>query len=236
MTTTSAASSSLCALTKSSRLRGADFLFAFEDDLDVDRQPAVLLQVRLDRLEVHEHLALVVGRAARVDLAVADRRLERRRLPQVERIDRLHVVVAVEQDRRRALGAEPVAVDDRDARASRSAGRSAGRCAASRRRSTRRSAGRPPACSRQRADAGDGEVGLQLVDVAVAVGVDEVDDVVHGASVDALGVSRFGHLRSADLPGRPIPSTSRRSCAPADSRAAAARDRSARRGSRPGSR
>ena len=106
----------MCALTKLSRLRGADFLFAFEDDLDVHRQAAVLLQVRLDRLEVHEDLALVVGRAARVDLAVAHRRLERRRLPQVERIDRLHVVVAVEEDRRRAGGAEPVAVDDREAR------------------------------------------------------------------------------------------------------------------------
>ena len=63
---------------------------------------AVLFQVRFDRLEVHEDLALVVGRPARVDLAVADRGLERRRLPQVERIDRLHVVVAVEEDRRRA--------------------------------------------------------------------------------------------------------------------------------------
>ena len=92
---------------------GADFLFAFDDQLDVDRQLAGLLEVRLDRLEVHEHLALVVGGAARVDLAVADRRLERRRFPQIERIDRLHVVVAVEQDRRRARRMEPVAVDDR---------------------------------------------------------------------------------------------------------------------------
>ena len=94
----------------------ADLLFAFEDDLHVHRQAAVLLEMRLDRLEVHEHLALVVGRAARVDLAVADRRLERRRLPQLERIDRLHVVVAVEEDRRRAWRAQPVAVDDRIAR------------------------------------------------------------------------------------------------------------------------
>ena len=94
----------------------ADFLFALEDDLDVHRQPAVLLQVRFDRLEVHEDLALVVGGAARVDLAVAHGRLERRRLPQIERVDRLHVVVAVEENRRRARRAEPVAVDDRIAR------------------------------------------------------------------------------------------------------------------------
>ena len=105
MTTTSAFSSLLVGLDEVVQVGAADFFFAFEDQLDVHRQAAVLLQVRFDGLEVHEHLALVVGRAARVDLAVADRRLERRRLPQVERIDRLHVVVAVEENGRRRLGA-----------------------------------------------------------------------------------------------------------------------------------
>jgi hypothetical protein len=33
---------------------------------------------------------------------------------------------------------------------------------------------------RQRADAGDGEVILELVDILVAVRIDVVDDVVHG--------------------------------------------------------
>ena len=84
-------------------VRAADFFFAFEDDLDVHRQPAVLLQVRLDRLEVHEDLALVVGGAARVDLAVADRRLEGRRLPQV-RADR---PAARRSGRRRGSSARP---------------------------------------------------------------------------------------------------------------------------------
>ncbi|MEJ7666445.1 MAG: hypothetical protein WKG07_46485 [Hymenobacter sp.] len=91
----------------------ADLLFALDQELHVDRQVAVLLQMRLNRLEVHEDLALVVGRAARVDLAVANRRLERRGRPQVKRIDRLHIVVAVEQDGRRARRSEPLAIDDR---------------------------------------------------------------------------------------------------------------------------
>ena len=95
---------------------GPDFFLALEDDADVHRQAAVLLQMRLDGLEVHEDLALVVGGAARVDLAVADRRLEGRRLPQVDRIDGLDVVVAVEEDRRRPLRCHPVAIDDRVAR------------------------------------------------------------------------------------------------------------------------
>ena len=116
MTTTSRLELALVGADEVVEMGAADFLFAFENDLHVHRQAAVLLHVRLDRLEVHEDLALVVGRAARVDLAVADRRLERRRHPEIQRIDRLHVVVAVEQDRRRVRRAEPVAVDDRIAR------------------------------------------------------------------------------------------------------------------------
>ena len=113
MTTTSADSSVLCDADEVVEMLAADFLLALDDELHVHRQASVLLQVRFDRLEVHEHLALVVGGAARVDLAVADRRLERRRLPEIQRIDRLHVVVAVEQNRRRTRRAEPVAVHHR---------------------------------------------------------------------------------------------------------------------------
>ena len=116
MTTTSAASSCLCVADEVVEVHAADFFFALDEELDVERQAAGLLQVRLDRLDVHEHLALVVGGAARVDLAVAHRRLERRAGPQIDRIDRLHVVVAVEEDRRLARRVQPVAVDDRIAR------------------------------------------------------------------------------------------------------------------------
>ncbi len=91
-------------------VRGADFFFAFDHDFDVDGQLAVDAQVRLDRGDVHQALALVVDRAATVQLAVAHRRVERRRRPQLERVDRLHVVMAVDQHRRRAGCAEPLAV------------------------------------------------------------------------------------------------------------------------------
>ena len=82
MTTTSAASSCLCDADELVEMHAADFLFAFDEEPDVQRQAAGLLQEGLDRLDVHEHLALVVGRAARVDLAVTDRRLERRAGPE----------------------------------------------------------------------------------------------------------------------------------------------------------
>ncbi len=58
-------------------------------------------------------LTLVVRRAATDDAPVTHERLERRGLPELDRVDRLHVVVAVDQDRRRARRVEPVGVDDR---------------------------------------------------------------------------------------------------------------------------
>ena len=120
--------------------------------------------------------------AARVELAVADRRLERRRRPQVERIDRLHVVVAVEEDGRRTRRAQPFAVDDRVAGRLLDAGvlqADAGHLVAG----PLGAAAHVGRMAGQRADAGDGQILLQLVNVAVAVDVDEVDDVVHKVSV-----------------------------------------------------
>ena len=56
---------------------------------------------------------VVAGAPGNDDLSAAfeglDARLERWRLPQIERIDRLHIVVAVEQDARRVAVGTPVA-------------------------------------------------------------------------------------------------------------------------------
>ena len=57
---------------------------------------------QLGRLEQHEELPLVVGDAARVEPAVALDELERRRLPELERIGRLDVEV---RRRQRIVGA-----------------------------------------------------------------------------------------------------------------------------------
>src|SRR5690606_23618652 len=71
---------------------------------------AARLQVRLDAAYVKEELTLVVDGAARVHAPVAHVRLERRRRPQVERLRRLDVVVAVDENGRRALtGTAPLA-------------------------------------------------------------------------------------------------------------------------------
>ena len=58
------------------------------------------------------YLTLVVGGATREHPAVVDDRLERRRRPQVQRIHRLDVVMAVDERGGRPFGMQPVGVDD----------------------------------------------------------------------------------------------------------------------------
>ena len=147
-------------------------------NLKLSGRRAGLLHVSLDRLDVHEDLALVVGRAARVNLAVAHRRLERRRRPEIQRVDRLHVVVAVEEDRRLAWRVEPVAVDHRMARrVDQLHVLHAG--AGERVSGPLRGAPHVRGMLGKRADARDREILLQFINVSIAVDVDEVDDVVH---------------------------------------------------------
>src|SRR6185436_7408217 len=81
-------------------------------DDDVDGQFAAVGQMRLERLDVQVELTLVVDGPAREELTVANGRLERRRLPQIERLCRLHVVVTVDQHCLRAGSAAPLADDD----------------------------------------------------------------------------------------------------------------------------
>jgi len=73
------------------------FLFALEEDAHIEWQRAVGCQQRFQCLNLGHHLAFVVDRAARVDVAIALRGLEGRRKPLVERVGRLHIVVAVNE-------------------------------------------------------------------------------------------------------------------------------------------
>ena len=77
---------------------GAELLLALDEKVEVDTGPAA----GLDRFQETEDLALVVGGATGEQAAAAHGRLERRRLPLVERVRRLHVVVPVDEQGRRA--------------------------------------------------------------------------------------------------------------------------------------
>src|SRR5437867_2130921 len=71
--------------------------------LPFDQKPEVdgrAVAAGLDRLEETEHLPLVVGGAAGEQLAIAHRRLDRRRGPLVQRVGRLDVIMPVDEQRR----------------------------------------------------------------------------------------------------------------------------------------
>ena len=81
------------------KVDGARLLLALKDVLHVDRQRTPRAEERLKRGEVDDDLSLIVGRAAAEHAAISNDRLEWTRLPKVERVARLHVVVPVDDDR-----------------------------------------------------------------------------------------------------------------------------------------
>ncbi len=89
-------------------------LVTLEEEAEVERQPARATQPGLGRLEVHEELALVIARSARIQDVVLVARLERRPYPLVQRVGRLDVVVAVdERGRGVGTGVQPIGGHDR---------------------------------------------------------------------------------------------------------------------------
>jgi hypothetical protein len=101
-------------------VRRPGLLLALDQHLHGHRRgvPAGGGQVRAHAEQVHRDVALVVDGAAGVQLravgALHAGRLERRVLPQLQRVDRLHVVVAVDEgDRRAVVRRRPLRVDGR---------------------------------------------------------------------------------------------------------------------------
>ena len=74
------------------------FLLALGEYDDVHRQRPAGAEVGLQRLDVQEELSLVIGGAAGVDPPVADLGFEGGRVPEVQRLRGLHVVVPVDED------------------------------------------------------------------------------------------------------------------------------------------
>ena len=80
----------------------SDLLLTFGQHDHVDRKRAASVQVRGERHDMHPELSLVIHRAPRKELAVADGRFERRRGPEFVRLRWLHVVMPVDEHGRRA--------------------------------------------------------------------------------------------------------------------------------------
>ena len=106
-------------LDEAEQVVGAALLLALDHHGDRQRQLAGHRLEGAARLDEGHHLAFVVAGSARNDDLAAvgqrrDARRERRRLPQIERIDRLHVVMAIEQHARALPSVSGAALADDD--------------------------------------------------------------------------------------------------------------------------
>src|SRR5689334_3600380 len=93
--------------------RFTTYLFlALDQEFEIDGQPAAMYSTQsFNCLNMHVHLALVVTRAAGIDVAVANTGLEWRRFPKLNRIRRLNVVMPIAEDSRLAGGVKPIGID-----------------------------------------------------------------------------------------------------------------------------
>ena len=85
-------------LQKPGQVAAANLFFALNDEVQVDGQIAAFFERLLDAENMREDLALVVRRTPRVDITVFQNRSEGRRIPQLERVGRLHIVMPVKHD------------------------------------------------------------------------------------------------------------------------------------------
>jgi len=77
------------------QMRAASLLFALNEELQSQRQLAEDGQVGLHRLDAGHEVALVIGDAPDIDLAITDGGLERGRQPQIQRVGGLHIIMIV---------------------------------------------------------------------------------------------------------------------------------------------
>ena len=91
--------------------RAAGLFLALEEKADVHGQAPLDFEEGDHRLERDQHWPFVVRDAPPVEAPVTHRRLEGGRLPEVERIGGLHVVMAVDDQGRGAFGPEPLGID-----------------------------------------------------------------------------------------------------------------------------
>jgi len=93
--------------------RGADLFLAFDEEGDAQGQVRAALQQAGEGDDRDEVRAFVISRAAAVNLAVTDGRLEGGGSPEIQRVGRLHVVVTVKDDVRPFLRTAAAAEHDR---------------------------------------------------------------------------------------------------------------------------
>jgi hypothetical protein len=94
------------------KARAADLLLALDQETDAQRQVRAAFEQPSHGRDVGHERPLVVRRAAAKDTLTADLGLEGRRLPEIERIRRLHVVVTIDDHMGPMGGPSAVGQDD----------------------------------------------------------------------------------------------------------------------------
>ena len=85
-------------LQKTAEVNAANFFLAFDHQMQIHRQVGILFDRLLDTDDVRKNLTLVVRRAAGEDVSVLENGLEWRRIPKLQWIRRLHIVMPVDQN------------------------------------------------------------------------------------------------------------------------------------------
>src|SRR6266851_4978434 len=80
---------------KSCQAAAADLFFPLDHEGDIARQLRAGLQISFDGFEVREVLPFVIARATTEQRAALNPRLKGRRFPQLKRLGRLHIVMAI---------------------------------------------------------------------------------------------------------------------------------------------
>ena len=92
-------------------IRAADLFLAFQPYFDVEREFAVGGEEAFERFDVDEELAFVIAGTARVEVLARDSRVERRGTPGAQGLDRLHIVVSIQQQGRLVGRGDGIGVD-----------------------------------------------------------------------------------------------------------------------------
>src|SRR5947208_10250322 len=79
-----------------------DLLFALDNELEIERNIAGTFEVALSRFDERDNIVLAICRASRDNLPPAQLRVERSRDPFLERLHRLDLIVAIDEERLRA--------------------------------------------------------------------------------------------------------------------------------------
>src|SRR5260370_4697326 len=85
-------------LEKIAEVGSADFVFAFDHQMQIHWQIMMFLHRFLNSENVRKDLPFVVRSASRENIAILQNRLEWRRIPQLQRIRRLYVIMPLDQN------------------------------------------------------------------------------------------------------------------------------------------